>query len=57
MPEQSNSRSQAGKILGSATTESKARAARQNGEKGGRPVGSVAHSPNRSKKDKDEDKK
>ncbi len=51
MPEQSNSRSQAGKVLGSASTESKARAARQNGKAGGRPVGSVNHSPNRSKKD------
>jgi hypothetical protein len=51
MPEQSNSRSQAGKVLGSASTESKARAARQNGKAGGRPVGSVNHSSNRSKKD------
>lgn len=52
MAEQSNSRSQAGKILGSAKTESKARAARNNGEKGGRPVGSAAHSAGRAKKDK-----
>lgn len=53
MAEGSNSRSQAGKVLGSAKTESKSRAAQQNGEKGGRPVGSVAHSPGRAKKDKD----
>ena len=44
MAEQSNSRSQAGKILGSATSESKSRAARQNGKKGGRPVGSATGS-------------
>lgn len=51
MAEQSNSRSQAGKILGSATTESKARAARENGKKGGRPVGSANHSNGRAKKE------
>jgi len=44
MPVQSNSRSQAGKILGSAKSESKTRAAKQNGEKGGRPEGTINHS-------------
>jgi hypothetical protein len=54
MPEQANSRSQAGKILGSATSESKSRAARENGKAGGRPEGSTTHSSNKNKK---EDKK
>jgi len=53
MPEGSSSRSQAGKILGSAKTESKARAAKQNGEKGGRPTGSSSHSSGRSSKEEE----
>ena len=57
MPEQSNGRSQAGKILGSAHSESKSRAARQNGKKGGRPVGSATGSRGKSQIKKDEDSK
>lgn len=54
MPEQANSRSQAGKILGSAKSESKSRSSRENGKAGGRPEGSVTHSSNKIKKnDKD----
>ncbi len=55
MPEQANSRSQAGKILGGASTESKARAARENGKAGGRPVGTANNTSNKIKK-KDKDK-
>jgi len=50
MPEQATSRSQAGKVLGSAKSESKSRASRQNGLKGGRPTGSASHSRNRTVK-------
>ena len=53
MAEQVNSRSQAGKVLGSARTESKARASRSNGKEGGRPMGGKARKESEDKRKKE----